>query len=203
MWTWLRSPRVQITAGLVAPVTLVALVLASRVPDALPRASLAGPPATTAPAPAPRPSVATISAPAVKVYVSGAVAYPGVYALLPTDRVEDALRAAGGAVEEADLSRLNLAQRVRDEQQIHVPSRPNPNEPAAATTEGADDEILDLNRATLAQLDALPGVGPVTAKRILDYRAQHGPFALVEDLRTLKLVPNAAFEKIKDRLVVR
>src|SRR5438552_15109809 len=104
MWSWLRSPRVQITAGLVAPVTLVALVLASRVPDALPKASLAGPPPAATPLAAPRPGVA-----AVKVYVSGAVAYPGVYALLPTDRVEDALRAAGGTVEEADLSRLNLA----------------------------------------------------------------------------------------------
>jgi len=208
MWSGLQNRRVQMAAAVALPAAVIALVLAGRVPEVLPRAgaqpaavSLATPtPVLVAALPARSPTAAA----ALKVYVSGAVRAPGVYSLAPGDRVEDALRLAGGPEEDADLTRLNLAQRVRDEQQIHVPRQRDPIQPVPAGAGPADDAgTIDLTTATLAQLDALPGVGPVTARRILDYRAQHGPFAQVEDLRTLKLVTQATYEKIKDKLVVR
>lgn len=123
----------------------------------------------------------------LKVYVSGAVVRPGVYELSSADRVEDAVRAAGGPTADADLERINLAVRLRDEMQVHVPRRL----PAGQTR-------LSINRATAAELEALPGIGPVTAARIVDYRTKNGPFTSIEQLRDLRLVSAATFERIKE-----
>ncbi|MBB6402979.1 ComEA family DNA-binding protein [Arthrobacter sp. AZCC_0090] len=131
------------------------------------------------------------------VHVAGAVKNPGIVTLPAGARVFDAIAAAGGAEPAAELNSLNLAAVVQDAAKIHVPRTGEPvPEPAAGTaggTVGAPDSgssgagtsaggKLNLNTATAEELDALPKVGPVLAKRIVEWRQQHGPFAAVEDL---------------------
>ena len=138
------------------------------------------------------------------------VAHPGVYPFRDGERVEDALKAAGGTLADADLSRLNLAQRLRDEGYIVVPRQgetPVPGASGVSPSGGASSSSqsgkLNINTATLAQLDALPGIGATYAQRILDYRAQNGPFQTVSDLADKKLVPQGTLDKIKDTIDVR
>lgn len=147
--------------------------------------------------PTPRPSVA----PTVLVHVAGEVLSPGVYRLPATARVADALAAAGGATADGDPQALNLAAQVEDGQKLTVPRRaptPRPGAPAATPA----DRRLNLNVASAAELDTLPGVGPVTAQRILEWRERNGAFASVEQLKELKLVNASVFERIKDLVVV-
>ena len=130
----------------------------------------------------------------VVVDVAGAVKHPGVYRLTSNDRVEDALRRAGGATSRADLSQLNRAAKLEDGRQILVPARARKASIAAPTagtagggapvpgTAGPPAAPIDLNTATLEQLDTLDGVGPSTAQKILDYRDEHGGFRSVDEL---------------------
>jgi competence protein ComEA len=125
----------------------------------------------------------------VRVHVVGQVRHPGVVTLPSGARVEDALRAAGGATAKADLVRVNLARPVVDGEQIVVPKPGEPVTGAAAvggapawTGSGVSTGPVDLNTAGLAELDALPGVGPVLAQRILDWRTQNGRFSTVDEL---------------------
>jgi len=113
------------------------------------------------------------------VDVAGAVRRPGLYRLAPRTRIADALAAAGGATTKADIAAVNLAAPVADGEQVLVPARG-----AAAPGEGSPSPAspLDLNTATLEQLDALPGIGPTTAQKIIDYRQAHGSFHSVQDL---------------------
>ncbi len=130
------------------------------------------------------------SAAAAIVDVAGAVRHPGVYRLAAGARVDDALRRAGGPTAHADLDPVNLAAPVTDGQQIVVPrhGQAAPATPAAAsaTAGGASATpaaaVVDLNTATAEQLDTIDGVGPATAQKILEYRAQHGSFKSVEEL---------------------
>lgn len=119
----------------------------------------------------------------VTVHVAGAVRRPGVYRLREGQRVEAAVDSAGGATSRADLDGLNLAGEVQDGRQIVVPRRVEGGGvgpgPAAA---GAADQPIDLNLATLEQLDTLEGVGPVTAQKILEFREEKGGFGSVEEL---------------------
>lgn len=138
-----------------------------------------------------------------KVYVSGAVTRPGVYAFQDGERIENALAAAGGVTIEADLERLNLALRLHDEMHVRVPTVPT----GVATASGGTAEvayplmdIINLNTATPDQLDSLPGVGPVTVGRILEHRQGQGPFQRIEELVELKIVSSSTFEKIKGRI---
>ncbi|HZQ98349.1 MAG TPA: SLBB domain-containing protein [Chloroflexota bacterium] len=155
----------------------------------------------------------------LKVDVVGAVARPGLYTVPSGMRVADAIEEAGGAVDGADLARVNLASRLRDGQQVIVPtlapapgsssSPPSaasaspaiPATPAARASRAASprpDARLNLNRATEPELEALPGVGPVTANRILQHREKNGPFASPNDLRSARLVTARTWEQIKD-----
>ncbi|HVL31097.1 MAG TPA: helix-hairpin-helix domain-containing protein [Solirubrobacteraceae bacterium] len=129
----------------------------------------------------------------VTVHVAGAVRRPGVYRLVAGARVDDALRHAGGARPRADLDALNLAAKVEDGRQVLVPVRgarataASPPAGAAAAASGSGSaaaaaQPVNLNTATLEQLDALDGIGPGIAQRILDYREQHGGFRRVEEL---------------------
>ncbi|MDP3064985.1 MAG: helix-hairpin-helix domain-containing protein [Chloroflexota bacterium] len=136
--------------------------------------------------------------PELKVYVSGAVSKPGVYTLAPGDRVEDALAFAGGVLDGADLSRLNLAQRVRDQERIYVPRQgETPPMPTPPT-----DNRIDINSATAAELETLPQIGPALARAIVSYRTQHGAFASVEELLLVKGIGPATLEKLRDRVTV-
>jgi competence protein ComEA len=121
------------------------------------------------------------------VHVAGAVRSPGVYRLRDGERVQDAVRRAGGARAGADLNAINLAAKVADGQQVVVPRRGAagavPVSGAGAGEPGGPPQApVSLNTATAEQLDTLDGVGPATANKILEYRRQHGGFRSIDDL---------------------
>ena len=151
------------------------------------------------------------------VDVQGAVARPGVIHLPTGSRVGDAIAAAGGFGPRVAADRvgreLNLAALLRDGDQVVVPSRDDGGAVAASGAGGpggssgpsgaqAGSGPIDLNRATASELDALPGIGPVTANKIIAAREER-PFASVDDLRSRKVLGAATFDKIKDLVVVR
>jgi competence protein ComEA len=119
----------------------------------------------------------------VVVDVVGAVRRPGLYRLAPHARIADAISRAGGASREAELAQVNLAAPLADGEQIVVPRRGAESSAAgSAAPGGASSAPVQLSTATLEQLDELPGVGPVTAQKILDYRNAHGAFHSVDEL---------------------
>jgi competence protein ComEA len=135
----------------------------------------------------------------VVVHVAGAVVRPGVYRLRAGARVDDAVRRAGGPRRRADLTQVNLAQKLEDGRQIIVPARPPPGAPAVAAS-GTPVGPINLNTATLEQLDGLDGIGPVTAQQILDYRDEHGGFANVEDLDNVPGIGEATMAALRDKV---
>jgi competence protein ComEA len=146
---------------------------------------------------------AAASAPArreVVVDVVGAVLRPGLYRLREGDRIADALAHAGGAARKADLSAVNLAAPLADGEQVVVPRRGPPGTFGAAASPGsaAPAGPVHLNTATLEQLDTLPGVGPVTAQKILDYRTKHGAFSSVDELDAVPGIGPSRLETLRD-----
>jgi competence protein ComEA len=138
--------------------------------------------------------------PAIVVDVAGAVLHPGVYRLTAGSRIADALAAAGGASDEADLIVLNRAMPVRDGQRIYVP---RPGETVPAGSAGTDAQLkIDVNHATAAELEALPGIGPTIAARIVRSRGGH-PFTRIEELQTRGLLTARVFADIKDMVTTR
>ncbi len=137
----------------------------------------------------------------VIVNVAGKVTNPGVYKLPIGSRVVDAINLAGNQLKGIDISDINLARVLVDGEQILVGTPPAvAAKKAAAKISGSNP--LDLNRATLAQLDTLPGIGPVTAQRILDYRSKVGRFNAVDELKKISGLGGAKFEEIKNLLRV-
>jgi competence protein ComEA len=137
----------------------------------------------------------------IVVHVVGAVRRPGLYALRDGARIADALRRAGGTTRKANLEAINLAAPVEDGLQVVVPRRPPPASAAsgpAAPGEGSAVGPVHLNTASLEQLDELPGVGPVTAQKILDWRQTHGAFTSVEDLDAIPGIGPARLEQLRD-----
>ena len=135
----------------------------------------------------------------VVVDVAGAVGRPGVVRLGGPGRVIDAIAAAGGAAPDADLNQVNLAAKVGDGDRVYVPRHGEspPLASAASGTATAQTGPVDLNRATVEQLDALPGVGPATAKAIVDYRTRHGSFRAVDDLLSVQGIGPAKLTNLK------
>ncbi len=133
----------------------------------------------------------TASAPELVVNVVGDVVTPGLVTATSGARVADAIRLAGGLTPGADLHNLNLARKLTDGEQIAVGIPP----PAGAA---ATPSKLDLNAATASELDALPGVGPVTAQRIVDHRTRKGPFASVDQLREVEGIGDSKLAKLAD-----
>ena len=131
----------------------------------------------------------------IEVYITGAVARPGVYQLSYGDRAVDALYAAGGQTPDADLEAINLATRLRDEEQIVVP-RVGAAPSGTSQVAGAATGPANINTASAAELDALPGIGEVYSARIVESRERDGPFQSLEDLLARDLIPRATFEKI-------
>lgn len=136
----------------------------------------------------------------VVVHIAGAVLAPGVYELPAGARIQDALVAAGGPGEGADLDALNLARRMRDGERIEVPGAAS--EVAGVVATLAPGLKLDLNAATLEQLDQLPGIGEAYSRRIVDSRQVDGPYRAVEDLVARRVIPAATLDKIRDRVTV-
>lgn len=152
----------------------------------------------------------------LKIHISGAVVQPGLYELPAGSRVQDAILAAGGLLPDADDATLNLAAPLEDGTRIVVPTKRSTAAPAAAEKQTAPDEPqatpgnansgatgpINLNTATLEELDSLPGIGPAIAQRILDYRNTNGLFGTIEDLQNVKGIGPATFEKLKDKITV-
>lgn len=191
---WFERPRAEPVPDLPAVTVSAAETAASAAPA--PAA------ATTAAAPAAPPAPLVVS-------VSGKVHRPGLVEVPEGARVADVLDAAGGALPGTDLSTLNLARRVADGEQVAVgvPPAPdavaNPAPGSASPVAGrAPPGKVDLNAATVEQLDALPGVGPVTAQRILEWRTRHGRFARVEQLREIEGIGERRFAQLRELVVV-
>ncbi|GLZ47187.1 hypothetical protein Acsp06_33720 [Actinomycetospora sp. NBRC 106375] len=180
--------------------------------------AVAGPSSVAAvPGPPGAPGAAPADAGPIVVSVSGRVARPGLVRLAPGSRVGDAVEAAGGAAPDADLTGLNLAARLTDGEQVVV-GVPTPAAPAGAAgpaAGGAPAGVpadgaaaaggggrVNLNTATLEQLDQLPGVGPVTAQRILEWRTQNGRFGAVEQLQEVSGIGDARFATLRDLVTV-
>jgi competence protein ComEA len=159
--------------------------------------------------PAPTQTLAPVPSPTaspLRVYVSGAVERPDVYLLTPGSIVKDAVAAAGGATADADLERINLAVALCDQQQVHVPRQGESSAPptAAGRTPAAGPPAkVDINSATLEELDTLPGVGPAIAQRIIDYREAYGGFSEVKEITQVKGIGPAIYAEIEDLIVVR
>jgi competence protein ComEA len=146
----------------------------------------------------PTPTPATIN-----VYVSGAVNKPDVYALPSAAIVKEAIVAAGGATADADLDRINLATKLADQMQVYVPRTGEAALPLASTGESAPSATsakININTASVEELDRLPGIGPSIAKAVIDYRTANGPFKQIEDINEVKGIGDALFAKIKDQI---
>ncbi|HBY99580.1 MAG TPA: hypothetical protein DEP84_37530 [Chloroflexi bacterium] len=170
------------------------------------------------PTPAPTVTMAPTTTPApLAVFVSGEVAHPDVYFLPPDSRVEDALAAAGGLTAEADPVIVNRAEGVSDGMHIHVPARgtaPTPG-PITGTAPNAPREErggnggapgirpININTASPEELDQLPGIGPVIAQRIVDYRTANGPFHSIDEVKLVTGIGDKLFTKIKDLIMVK
>jgi competence protein ComEA len=137
------------------------------------------------------------------VYVVGAVRRPGLYHLSEGARIADAVARAGGTTRRADAAAVNLAAPVADGEQVLVPAR-LPRAVAIAQgvpTPGAPPGPVQLSAATTEQLDVLPGIGPATAQKIVDYRTEHGPFRSVDELDEVPGIGPAKVEQLRDLVI--
>jgi competence protein ComEA len=154
--------------------------------------------------PAAPPAETATTATRVVVDVVGAVRRPGLYRLEQGTRIADAVSRAGGATQKADLALINLAAPLADGEQVVVPKRgaaavAAPAGGAAGSVAGAPSTgPVHLSTATLEQLDSLPGIGPVTAQKILDYRQKHGAFTSVDELDAVPGIGPARLDQLKD-----
>jgi competence protein ComEA len=151
-------------------------------------------------------SAATAAPPGtVIVYISGAVRAPDVYELPSDARIKDLVLAAGGLTADADAERINLAERLKDSQHIHMPRQGEPaaeDDGAADSIDTAQGEMLDLNTASASDLEGLPGIGASLAERIVEFRASNGSLKSVDDLRNVKGIGPALFAKIAPLVTV-
>ena len=147
------------------------------------------------------------------LHVRGAVNRPGVYGLRPGDRLVDAIDAAGGAAENADLTAVNLAQRVHDEGSYFIPTigetpppiveSPTPMlEDNSGPTTTPGHIPLDLNTASVQELDALPNIGSGRAQAIVDYRAANGPFGSTEEITQVPGIGQGIYQSLRDLVTV-
>jgi competence protein ComEA len=141
----------------------------------------------------------------VVVYISGAVQHPDVYRVPAAARVKDVVLAAGGLTADAAVDKINLADHVTDAQHIHIP-RVGEQDAAPAPTDGAPEEnqggLLNINTASAADLDGLPGIGQAIAQRIVEYRTANGPFQTIDDLQKVKGIGPAVFAQIAPLVTV-
>ena len=188
---------------LAAAAALVLLLLAARF--LLPAGT------TTPAAPLPPPSglgTSAAGAPHARVVVDvvGAVRQPGLYRLEQGARIADAVARAGGATRKADLAQVNLAAPLADGEQVVVPKRGLPGSAPASGggsvgAGGTPAAPVQLSTATLEQLDTLPGVGPATAQKILDYRTKHGAFSSADELDAVPGIGPKRLEQLRDLVV--
>lgn len=140
----------------------------------------------------------------VVVHIAGAVSAPGVYTLPADSRVDDAVRAAG-ATADADLSQLNLAQKLADGQKITVPvagATPADGSSAATTADSDNSGLININTATQEELESLPSIGEVRAQAIITYREEHGGFRTIDELKEVSGIGDKIFADISPHVTV-
>lgn len=218
---WRPTPAAAAGAAVVLVVLAVALALRSgaldlvggpSVPDRAAVTPAAGAGGAASPPPSPSPSAGVASGPAagaeVVVHVVGEVSRPGLVRVPAGSRVADAVQQAGGAGPLADLTQVNLARAVVDGEQVVLPRQGEtvaaPAAPVAGApgAPGAAPGPLDLNAATLEQLDGLDGIGPVLARRILDWRTTHGRFSAVDELGEVEGIGDKLLDRLRDQVRV-
>lgn len=156
----------------------------------------------------------------IAVHVIGAVPRPGLYEFAEGARVQDAIDAAGGLLSSANVDSINLAALLEDGQQLDIPYKsgqePSTQEPGSSEdgldlpggteeptdTGGGENDLVNINTASLEELDSLPGIGPTIAQRIIDYRDENGPFAVIEDILNVSGIGPSTFDQIKDLITV-
>jgi competence protein ComEA len=145
----------------------------------------------------------------IVVDVEGAIRAPGVYTMPVGSRVADAVRIAGGATAAADLATVNLARPIADGERVYIPRKgeaPPPQaaggDPAGGGSLGSAGGKVNINTASVGELNSLPGIGDVLAQRIVDYRTQHGPFHDIKDLMKVEGIGQKKFDSLKDYVTV-
>ncbi|MCA0986113.1 helix-hairpin-helix domain-containing protein [Guptibacillus algicola] len=139
----------------------------------------------------------------IMVDVKGAVVKPGVYELKSDARVKDIITRAGGFLEEADQTQLNLAGKVVDEMMIYVPVIGEGAGGSELSSVEANSGLISINKATLSELQELPGIGPAKAEAIIAYREEQGGFSTIDDLKEISGIGEKTFEKLKDLITVQ
>jgi len=185
-----------VSGSFIGIILLSVIYLVSRQPQGLP--------ITLLPAPTQAPII---------VQVVGEVANPGVYSLPPGSRVQDAVNAAGGFTDKANQAQVNLASHVKDGEKIRILQTSAAVDEATQEPSGVNDSpkgisipgevpLIDINTATLEELDSLPGIGNSRAQEIIRYREEHGGFKSVDELKEVEQIGDAIFEQIKDLVTV-
>lgn len=162
--------------------------------------------------------VATEQQASIAVYVSGAVNKPGVVTLPAGSRTVDAVNACGGVLPTADPDQINMAQELKDGEQLRVPERAQVTATSAAagvatgaatagsasgaTPANTAGGLVNINTASEQELDTLPGIGPAMAKRIIEYRTSEGGFKKLEDIKNIKGIGDAKYNKLKDKICI-
>jgi competence protein ComEA len=191
MGQWLDRNRVVLFVAVVVLVTTLVIVIQMRRPEPEPLIL-----STATPSPLPE---ATATPPPLRIYVSGAVQNPDVYEVPADSIVKDALLAAGGPAEEADLDRINLAAPLADGQHIYVPHLDEEELPVdLPSSQPATGAKVNINTADAPTLETLPGIGPSLAQRILDYRQTNGPFTQSQDIMNVSGIGPGIFAKIEE-----
>ncbi|MBO6202247.1 MAG: helix-hairpin-helix domain-containing protein [Selenomonas sp.] len=143
----------------------------------------------------------------ITIYVTGAVNKPGLVKVAEGARAADAINACGGLLPIADSEKINLAQNLKDGQQLKVPEKERSNSnvdksKADMSKNGGSGEMVNINTADEKALDTLPGIGPAMAKRIIEYREAEGLFQSIEDIKKIRGIGDAKFEKLKDKICI-
>lgn len=161
----------------------------------------------------------TVEQSSIAVYVSGAVNKPGVVTLPAGSRAVDAVNACGGVLPTADPDKINMAQELKDGEQLRVPERAQVATASGATGAAATGTatagsasgatsaspaggLVNINTASEQELDTLPGIGPAMAKRIIEYRTTEGGFKKLEDIKNIKGIGDAKYNKLKDKICI-
>src|SRR4051794_24208797 len=200
LWYTRSLPRpvdVSTTAGSLAPVAAVAQPSFGASPVGAPAVAVASGSAAA--------SASASATATVIVDVAGAVRKPGVFEFAPGDRVIDAVERAGGALDKADLTLLNLAAPLTDGQQILVPKKgaaPPVGAPVTGGVAGGPTALININSADEPTLETLNGVGPVLAAAIIQYRTEHGPFASIDQLDEVSGIGPATLEDLRSQVTV-
>ena len=151
----------------------------------------------------------------ITVYVTGAINKPGVVTVREGARMADAVKACGGLLPTADGEKVNMAQVLKDGQQVRVPEKAgaetaaaaksgnaNPAAKSSTSSKAAPSGTVNINTASAEELDTLPGIGPAMAQRIIEFRETEGAFTAIEDIKKVKGIGEAKFEKMKDKICI-